>query len=538
MYSTDKSYEVIGKSIKAVKLFLESDYQVNRKGYKAYIRENAVELSDKPYIKDALCGFLNYLGIGYSRTRKEKSVKPLEKLSDVSEKNMKLMNEFVYYLTQDEDYSPHTLEIYSFSIKKYFEYANEVSVDNYKRFVRMLEDEGLSPRTIRLRITALERFSKWMKKPIELKRPKFKKELNTENVPTEAEYNRLLEYLKTCPNRDRYFFIKILATTGARVSEFFQFKWDDILSGEVTLKGKGNKYRRFFFSRQLQAEVKAYVKESHKTGYVAVGKCGRLTQRSLCQSMKDWGDKCGIDRSKMHPHAFRHFFAKMYLKKNNDVVQLADLLGHGSIDTTRIYLQKSYDEQKKNLIEALRGSYMFIDNLPELVNKESIYDENGCVDTELMTAILEWMSRVSDVTTQVGNALGNLLGIEDDEKKDDKKDEGIKWSVEEILRHCTLEDNVLKLPQVQFNKKSYAEAKKWIEEAGGSWQGGKVQGFTFPFNAERVFSILREGKRCNLQQDFQFLQHLPKLQTGLSCWLVECMKMKRFWNQVLVLVLS
>ncbi len=347
LYSTDKSYEVIGKSIKAVKLFLESDYQVNRKGYKAYIRENAVELSDKPYIKDALCGFLNYLGIGYSRTRKEKTVKPLEKLSDVSEKNMKLMNEFVYYLTQDEDYSPHTLEIYSFSIKKYFEYANEVSVDNYKRFVRMLEDEGLSPRTIRLRITALERFSKWMKKPIELKRPKFKKELNTENVPTEAEYNRLLEYLKTCPNRDRYFFIKILATTGARVSEFFQFKWEDILSGEVTLKGKGNKYRRFFFSRQLQAEVKAYVKESHKTGYVAVGKCGRLAQRSLCQSMKDWGDKCGIDRSKMHPHAFRHFFAKMYLKKNNDVVQLADLLGHGSIDTTRIYLQKSYDEQKK-----------------------------------------------------------------------------------------------------------------------------------------------------------------------------------------------
>ena len=69
------------------------------------------------------------------------------------------MNEFVYYLTQDEDYSPHTIEIYSFSIKKYFEYANEVSVDNYKRFVRMLEDEGLSPRTIRLRITALERFS-------------------------------------------------------------------------------------------------------------------------------------------------------------------------------------------------------------------------------------------------------------------------------------------------------------------------------------------------------------------------------------------
>lgn len=117
MYSTDKSYESIGKIIKGVKSFLESDYQVSRKGYRAYIRENAVELSDKPYIKDALCGFLNYLGIGYSRTRKEKTVKPLEKLSDVSDKNMKLMNDFIYYLTQDEDYSPHTLEIYSFQLR-------------------------------------------------------------------------------------------------------------------------------------------------------------------------------------------------------------------------------------------------------------------------------------------------------------------------------------------------------------------------------------------------------------------------------------
>lgn len=172
--------------------------------------------------------------------------------------------------------------------------------------------------------------------------------------------------------------------------------------------------------------------------------------------------------------------------------------------------------RKENIIEALRGSYMFIDNLPELINNESIYDENGIVDTELLTAILEWMSRMSDVTNKVGNALGDILGIEDDEKKEDKKDEGSKWSVEEILRHCTLENNVLKLPKVQFNKKSYSEAKKWIEEAGGRWQGGKVQGFTFPFNAERVFSILHEGNRCNLQQDFQFFATPPEV----ADWLI------------------
>ena len=173
--------------------------------------------------------------------------------------------------------------------------------------------------------------------------------------------------------------------------------------------------------------------------------------------------------------------------------------------------------KKKNLIEALHGSYMFVANLPELIDKETIYDSTGHVDAEFMTAILEFMSRMAQVTNDVNKSLARLLGIEETEgKKNAKEDNGSRWSVEEILKHCTLEDNVLKLPQVQFNKKSYAEAKKWIEEAGGSWQGGKVQGFIFPFNPERVFSILNEGKRCNLAQDFQFFE----TPSDVADWLV------------------
>ena len=173
--------------------------------------------------------------------------------------------------------------------------------------------------------------------------------------------------------------------------------------------------------------------------------------------------------------------------------------------------------RKKNLIEALHGSFMFVDNLPELINKETIYDETGHVDLELMTAILQWMSRMADISVKVQKALNHLLGVEDvPNGKEKANDEGAKWSVEDILKHCTLENNVLKLPRVQFNKKSYAEAKKWIEEAGGSWSGGQVQGFTFPFNPERVFSILKEGKRCNLQQEYQFFE----TPSAVADWLV------------------
>ena len=346
IYTTGRTYDTVGKYIKYVTDFLESAEGVNRRSYLAYKRENANIGARYPLMNEAICDLLHHLKIGYNR--REQKIKTLEKLDAISDKNRKLLNDFIVWLTDNNDYSPHTVDIYHTSLKQYFEYANLINMENCKRFIRTLEEKSLSPQTIRLRITALEKFSKWLKKPIELKRPKMKRKLDVNNVPTEEEYNRLLDFLKTKSNKDYYFFIKVLGTTGARLSEFQQFTWEDIAIGEVVLKGKGNKYRRFFFQKQLQQEVKDYIKETGKSGTLAVGRFGPLTQRGLSQHLKVWGKHCGIDSKKMHAHAFRHFFAKMFLKKNKDVIQLADLLGHGSVDTTRIYLQKSYDEQKKD----------------------------------------------------------------------------------------------------------------------------------------------------------------------------------------------
>ena len=98
----------------------------------------------------------------------------------------------------------------------------------------------------------------------------------------------------------------------------------------------------------------------------------------------------------MHAHAFRHFFAKMFLKKNKDVIQLADLLGHGSVDTTRIYLQKSYDEQKETLIKTLRGSVDQLNDLVELTKGICVYDDTGHVDNDFLfggsfpASVLSW----------------------------------------------------------------------------------------------------------------------------------------------------
>lgn len=194
---------------------------------------------------------------------------------------------------------------------------------------------------------------------------------------------------------------------------------------------------------------------------------------------------------------------------------------------------------KETLIKMLRGSVDQLNELSNMTECIDIYDAAGYVDTEFLMEALSCINTFMDASNMVITKISSLLAPDAPigEKKK-QADEGKKWNVEEILKHCTLENNILKLPQVQFNKKSYAEAKKWIEEAGGSWQGGKIQGFTFPFNPERVFSMLKEGKRCNLQQDYQFLKLRPMLPTGWLCLPEGYMRMIRYWSRVPAAVLS
>lgn len=337
----------LGASMKYVAHFLEHAESINRKGYQLYRQNFASDMALAPGSSDCVLDFLSFLGVGYSR--KKRQVKALEKKSVVSERNKHKLDAFANWLSQEFDLSQRTQESYVTTMKLFYQYADDFNTENVKRYLKTMEDQGKKANTINLRICGFEKFAEFVKKPISVKRRKHKRTLSVENVPTEKEYEALLAYLKAKPNKDYYFFVRILATTGARLHEFMKLTWEDIVHGEVVLKGKGSKYRRFFFQKELQREVKDYVKETGKKGLICLNRYGQtMNQRGFSENLKNWGRHAGIDSKKMHAHAFRHFFAKMYLKKNKDIVQLADLLGHGSIDTTRIYLQKSYDEQQRD----------------------------------------------------------------------------------------------------------------------------------------------------------------------------------------------
>jgi len=117
--------------------------------------------------------------------------------------------------------------------------------------------------------------------------------------------------------------------------------------------------------------------------------------------------------------------------------------------------------KKKILIETLHGSVAQLNELSSMTEGIDIYDDTGHVDTDFLIEALSCVNTFVNASNTVVQKISSLLAPDAPvgEKKK-QADEGKKWNVEEILKHCTLENNILKLPQVQFNKKYLCRSKE------------------------------------------------------------------------------
>ena len=140
-----------------------------------------------------------------------------------------------------------------------------------------------------------------------------------------------------------------MAATGARVSELLQIKAEHVQSGHIDLYTKGGKVRRIYIPRTLQKKAMLWLSERQiSSGYIFLNRFGqRITARGIAMQLKHFADKYGLRREVVYPHSFRHRFAKNFLEKYNDIALLADLMGHESIETTRIYLRRTASEQQE-----------------------------------------------------------------------------------------------------------------------------------------------------------------------------------------------
>lgn len=167
---------------------------------------------------------------------------------------------------------------------------------------------------------------------------------------TRAEYERLLSAAKSRNNIRLYYIMQTICATGIRISELKYITVEAVKRGfaEVDCKGKN---RRVMLPKKLCAVLKKYIaKCGIKSGSIFITKSGRAVDRiNVWREMKKLCDDTGIDSKKVFPHNLRHLFAVTYYSQQKDVVRLADILGHASINTTRIYTIESGDTHRKQL---------------------------------------------------------------------------------------------------------------------------------------------------------------------------------------------
>lgn len=172
----------------------------------------------------------------------------------------------------------------------------------------------------------------------------------SEKELTRAEYQRLLAAARGRKNERLYFLMQTICSTGIRVSEHRFITVEAVREGQACVRNKG-KERLVFIPKELQKPLLRYCKQRGvATGPVFVTKTGRPMDRSnIWADMKRLCAAAGVDAGKVYPHNLRHLFALTYYRLQKDIVHLADILGHSSVETTRIYTATSGAEQKRLL---------------------------------------------------------------------------------------------------------------------------------------------------------------------------------------------
>lgn len=259
-----------------------------------------------------------------------------------------MLDEFETHLRR-ENLSENTISSYLLTIRMYRQLSGEITKQNLLAFKGYLI-ETYKPKTVNLRIQAINKYLDFIKKeklrlaPVKIQQKNF-----LENVISDADYKFLKNCLKRDKNWEWYFVVRYLAATGARVSELIQIKVEHVFNGYFDLYSKGGKLRRLYIPKKLKTETETWLSEKGVTsGYLFLNRFGdRITVRGISQQLKNYAHKYGLNLKVVYPHSFRHRFAKNFLEKYNDISLLADLMGHESIETTRIYLRKTASEQQE-----------------------------------------------------------------------------------------------------------------------------------------------------------------------------------------------
>ena len=213
--------------------------------------------------------------------------------------------------------------------------------------------EKYAPSSVNAAISSLNGFFVFMEwHDIRLKALKIQRRIfsNRDRELTKAEYERLLTAAKNRKNEKLYLLMQTICSTGIRVSELRFVTSEAVRQRQANINCKG-KMRVVFLPKKLCKMLKEYIKKRKiKSGSVFVSKTGKPLDRSyIWKMLKNLCEAAGVSKNKVFPHNFRHLFARTYYSLQKDIVRLADILGHSSVNTTRIYTIESGDVCRRQI---------------------------------------------------------------------------------------------------------------------------------------------------------------------------------------------
>lgn len=242
----------------------------------------------------------------------------------------------------------NTIKVYSFAVRQFFQLYHQMDHQTLQLYKCYLL-EHYKPQTVNLRIRAVNCFLEFLQIPDwRLTMLKVQQKTFLDNVISQADY----EYLKKCLIRDDnklyYFLIRFMAATGVRVSELVLFQIEDVRRGHMDILSKGNKIRRIYIPKSLRQDALVWLKQEDRDhGLLFLKQNGEpVTPASIRGQLHKFHVLYGLDAEVLHPHAFRHRFAKNFIDACGDLSFLSDILGHQNIETTRIYLHRTRAEQQ------------------------------------------------------------------------------------------------------------------------------------------------------------------------------------------------
>lgn len=250
--------------------------------------------------------------------------------------------------------SANTVTVYSASVRLYFSLYDELTLENLTLYKKYLI-QHYKAATVNARIYGINQYIKQFGTEQELsleayKLPSVKQQQKPflDNIISQKDYERMKKGLKRDGNLFWYFVVRFLGATGARISEMLQIKVEHVRIGYMDLCSKGGKVRRIYFPEKLCAEALEWLDSCGiLTGFIFTNRHGDpITPRGISLQLKVLAKRYHVVEDTVYPHSFRHRFAKNFLSRFNDITLLADLMGHESIETTRIYLTRSSEEQR------------------------------------------------------------------------------------------------------------------------------------------------------------------------------------------------